>query len=44
VIKSGILRPIDWGSILVISPVLAAVGVLLAGIAAYFTLRLYVRS
>ena len=43
VIKSGILRPIDWSSIIVISPVLAAVGVLLASVAAYFTLRLYVR-
>lgn len=43
VIKSGILRPIDWSSIFVISPVLAAVGVLLASVAAYFTLRLYVR-
>ncbi|HEX3814721.1 MAG TPA: permease-like cell division protein FtsX [Mycobacteriales bacterium] len=43
VIKSGILRPVDWNSIFVISPVLVAVGVLLASIAAYFTLRLYVR-
>ena len=43
VIKSGILRPVDWTSIFVISPVLLGVGVLLASIAAYFTLRLYVR-
>lgn len=43
VIKSGILRPVDWTSIFVISPVLVGVGVLLASIAAYFTLRLYVR-
>jgi cell division transport system permease protein len=43
VIKSGILRPVDWTSIFVISPVLVGVGVLLASVAAYFTLRLYVR-
>jgi cell division transport system permease protein len=43
VIKSGILRPVGWNSIFVISPVLVAVGVLLASVAAYFTLRLYVR-
>lgn len=42
-IRSGVLPNFDWHSILLVSPVLAAVGVLLAGIAAYFTLRLYVR-
>lgn len=42
-IRSGVLPNFDWHSILLVSPVLAAVGVLLAGVAAYFTLRLYVR-
>ncbi|MGI9092147.1 MAG: permease-like cell division protein FtsX [Mycobacteriales bacterium] len=43
VIRQGLLRPVDWNAILVVSPVLAAVGVLLASVAAYLTLRLYVR-
>lgn len=43
VIDSGILRDVNWHSIMLVSPVLAVVGVLLASVAAYFTLRLYVR-
>lgn len=43
VIDSGILRDVNWSSILMVSPILAVVGVLLASVAAYFTLRLYVR-
>lgn len=43
VIKSGVLRPVGWSDIAIVSPVLMAVGVLLASVAAYFTLRLYVR-
>lgn len=42
-IRSGIVPPIDVGTILMISPYVAGVGVLLASIAAYVTLRLYVR-
>lgn len=42
-IRSGIVPPIDVGTILMISPYVAGVGVLLASIAAYITLRLYVR-
>ena len=42
-IRSGIVPPIDLGSILAISPYVAGVGVLLASVAAYVTLRLYVR-
>jgi len=42
-IRSGIVPPIDIGTILAISPYVAGVGVLLASIAAYVTLRLYVR-
>ena len=42
-IRSGIVPPIDLGTILAISPYVAGVGVLLASIAAYVTLRLYVR-
>jgi cell division transport system permease protein len=42
-IRSGIVPPIDVGSILAISPYVAGVGVLLASVAAYVTLRLYVR-
>jgi len=42
-IRSGIVPPIDVGTILTISPYVAGVGVLLASIAAYVTLRLYVR-
>jgi cell division transport system permease protein len=42
-IRSGIVPPIDLGSILAISPFVAGVGVILASVAAYVTLRLYVR-
>ncbi len=42
-IKAGIIPPVDWGQIALISPIIAAAGVGLAGIAAYVTLRLYVR-
>jgi cell division transport system permease protein len=42
-IKAGIIPPVDWSAIAVISPIIAAAGVGLAGIAAYVTLRLYVR-
>jgi cell division transport system permease protein len=42
-IKAGIIPPVDWGQIATISPIIAAAGVGLAGIAAYVTLRLYVR-
>ncbi|HYP44277.1 MAG TPA: ABC transporter permease, partial [Propionibacteriaceae bacterium] len=42
-IRAGIIPPVDWGAIAFISPVIAAAGVGLAGIAAYVTLRLYVR-
>jgi cell division transport system permease protein len=42
-IKAGIIPPVDWSAIATISPVIAAAGVGLAGVAAYVTLRLYVR-
>jgi cell division transport system permease protein len=42
-IKAGIIPPVDWGAIAFISPIITAAGVGLAGIAAYVTLRLYVR-
>jgi cell division transport system permease protein len=42
-IKAGIIPPVDWSAIAFISPIIAAAGVGLAGIAAYVTLRLYVR-
>jgi cell division transport system permease protein len=42
-IKSGIIPPVDWSAIAMISPVIAAAGVGLAALAAYVTLRLYVR-
>ena len=42
-IKAGIIPPVDWSQIATISPIIAAAGVGLAGIAAYVTLRLYVR-
>jgi cell division transport system permease protein len=42
-IRSGIVPPIDVSTILAISPYVAGVGVLLASVAAYVTLRLYVR-
>jgi cell division transport system permease protein len=42
-IKAGIIPPVDWGQIATISPIIAGAGVGLAGIAAYVTLRLYVR-
>ena len=42
-IKAGIIPPVDWSAIIAISPVIAAAGVGLAAVAAYVTLRLYVR-
>jgi cell division transport system permease protein len=42
-IKAGIIPPVDWSAIAFIAPVIAAAGVGLAGVAAYVTLRLYVR-
>jgi cell division transport system permease protein len=42
-IRSGIVPPLESGSILLISPWVAGTGVLMASIAAYVTLRLYVR-
>jgi cell division transport system permease protein len=42
-IRAGIIPPVDWGQIAFISPVIAAAGVGLAAVAAYVTLRLYVR-
>jgi cell division transport system permease protein len=42
-IKAGIIPPVDWSAIAAISPVIAAAGVGLAAVAAYVTLRLYVR-
>jgi cell division transport system permease protein len=42
-IKAGIIPPVDWSAIVFISPIIAAAGVGLAGVAAYVTLRLYVR-
>lgn len=42
-ITAGIIPPVDWGQIALISPIIAGAGVGLASIAAYVTLRLYVR-
>lgn len=42
-IRAGIIPKVGWDAILTISPVIAGAGVLLAGVAAYVTLRLYVR-
>lgn len=42
-IKAGIIPPVDWGQIATISPIIGAAGVGLGAIAAYVTLRLYVR-
>jgi cell division transport system permease protein len=42
-IKAGIIPPVDWGAIAFISPIIAGAGVGLAAVAAYVTLRLYVR-
>ena len=42
-IRAGIIPPVDWGAIAFISPVIAAAGVGLGAVAAYVTLRLYVR-
>lgn len=42
-IDSGVIPPVHWDQILAISPVVAGAGVVLAGAAAYVTLRLYVR-
>ena len=42
-IKAGIIPPVDWAAIAAISPIIAVAGVGLASVAAYVTLRLYVR-
>lgn len=42
-IKAGIIPKVGYDSIVAISPVVAGAGVLLAAVAAYVTLRLYVR-
>lgn len=42
-IRSGFLREVEWSTIWTISPILGGVGVALASLAAYITLRLYVR-
>jgi cell division transport system permease protein len=42
-IRSGILPPLDVNSIVLVSPWIGVAGVALASIAAYITLRLYVR-
>ncbi|HEY9476532.1 MAG TPA: permease-like cell division protein FtsX [Mycobacteriales bacterium] len=42
-IRAGIIPKVGWDAILAISPVVAGAGVLLAAVAAYVTLRLYVR-
>ncbi|MCU1604981.1 MAG: ftsX [Modestobacter sp.] len=42
-IKSGIIPPVDWSAIASISPIIALAGMGLAAVAAYVTLRLYVR-
>ena len=42
-IKAGIIPPVDWSAIASISPIIALAGVGLAAVAAYVTLRLYVR-
>lgn len=42
-ISAGIIPPIDWSSILTVAPLITVAGVALASIAAYITLRLYVR-
>jgi cell division transport system permease protein len=42
-IRSGILPPLDLNSIVLVSPWIGVAGVALASIAAYITLRLYVR-
>jgi cell division transport system permease protein len=42
-IKAGIIPPVNWSEIATISPIIAGAGVAAAGLAAYVTLRLYVR-
>ncbi len=42
-IKAGIIPQIEWGAVIGNSLIITAVGVVLAGTAAYVTLRLYVR-
>ncbi len=42
-IRAGIIPPVDWSVIATISPVITGAGMALAAIAAYVTLRLYVR-
>lgn len=42
-VDSGFLRPLQWHTILLVSPILAGVGIVLGALAATLTLRLYVR-
>ena len=42
-IKAGIIPAVDWGDVALITPWIAGAGVGLAAVAAYVTLRLYVR-
>ncbi len=42
-IKAGIIPPIEWADVLTNSLIVSGVGVTLAAVAAYVTLRLYVR-
>jgi cell division transport system permease protein len=42
-IKAGIIPAVDWGDVVMITPWIAGAGVGLAAVAAYVTLRLYVR-
>ena len=42
-IQAGIIPPIDWANILTVVPIIAVSGIVLASVASYVTLRLYVR-
>lgn len=42
-IKAGIIPSVDWSQIATVAPIIAAAGVVAGGLAAYITLRLYVR-
>jgi cell division transport system permease protein len=41
--QAHLIAPVDYADILYISPLLLLVGVAMAGVTAYATLRLYVR-
>ena len=41
--QANLIAPLDFADILYISPILLFVGVAMAGLTAYVTLRLYVR-